>query len=273
MLLIQEYDLEISHVAGTRNHSANTLSRNPAGLTQDQIEAMTQPREILVSTINLGVDPLIRRDIQCLAMLQEQEQKLWEIRKKVRKKDPIVVGRFIIHEEILYSTSNPGPPLRKTCLPEALASKLIMYVHGHAGSDKCIRLINNVFHVKNVGQRTRKMLSRCEKRQKVQHPNWRYEVESRPHLPNRVEELVSVDFYGPVPQGRGGVRYLFVCLDVFSKYIKLYPLKSAMARASLKRLMEDYITVMKPETIVSDNGTQYTSKTWVQGLKDADIAV
>jgi hypothetical protein len=66
-------------------------------------------------------------------------------------------------------------------MPEALTSKLIKYVHrsyGHAGNDKCIQLINDSFHVKNVGRRTRKMLSRCETCQKVEHPNWRYEVES-----------------------------------------------------------------------------------------------
>jgi hypothetical protein len=76
---------------------------------------------------------------------------------------------------------------------------------------------------------------------------------SQLEIPNRVRQLVSVDFYGLVPQGRGGVRYLFVCLDVFSEYIKLYPLKLATARASLKRLIEDISNIVKPDTILSDN--------------------
>jgi hypothetical protein len=56
MLMIQEYDLEISHIAGTRNHFADALSRNPAGLSRDHIDARSCPREIMVSAIDLGVE-------------------------------------------------------------------------------------------------------------------------------------------------------------------------------------------------------------------------
>lgn len=38
-------------------------------------------------------------------------------------------------------------------------------------------------------------------------------------------DLVCVDFFGPLPRSQGGVEYLFVVLDVFSKYVKLYPIK------------------------------------------------
>jgi transposase InsO family protein len=75
-----------------------------------------------------------------------------------------------------------------------------------------------------------------------------------------------------VPQGRGGVKYLFVCLDDFTRFIKRFPLKSATAKACLRRPVEDYIpNVVRPETIISNNGAQFTSKTWVQGLEDAAI--
>ncbi|PNF15702.1 hypothetical protein B7P43_G12473 [Cryptotermes secundus] len=129
-----------------------------------------------------------------------------------------------------------------------------------------------MFRLKNLGRKVRKLLAICETCQKVKHPNWKYDVESRPHLPERKGQLVSVDFYGPVPQGRGGVRYLFVCLDVFTKYVKLYPLKSATTKACLRRLTDDYIPhVVKPEMILSDHGTQYTSSPWVRGLEALGI--
>jgi hypothetical protein len=63
-------------------------------------------------------------------------------------------------------------------------------------------------------------------------------------------------------------------LDVFSKYIKLYPLRSATAKASLKKLLEAFVpTIVKPETVLSDNGTQFTSRTWVLGLEGAGIGI
>jgi hypothetical protein len=52
-------------------------------------------------------------------------------------------------------------------------------------------------------------------------------VEIRSHCPRAPGELLSVDLYGPLPVGRGGMRFIFVCLDVFSKHVKLYPIRAA----------------------------------------------
>jgi hypothetical protein len=180
-----------------------------------------------------------------------------------------------MHENVLYTVDTRNGTPWKVVVPRELEEKLITYVHlekGHAGTDKCVRSINAMFHLKNLGRKTRKLLALCEVCQKVKFPNWKYEVENRPHLPERKGQLVSVDFYGPVPQGRGGVRYLFVCLDVFTKFIKLYPLRSATTKACLRKIADDYIPhVVKPETILSDHGTQYTSWRWIDGLKELGI--
>jgi hypothetical protein len=277
MVQIQEYDVDIVHIAGSKNHFADALSRNPAGLTPEQINALRRPQEIMIATINLGLDPSIKKDVKNLATLQDEDAELRTIRRKVKEGDESLTNRFLIHEGLLYIKDSKEGPHWKVCVPRELEEKVIKYVHlssGHAGSDKCIRVINGVFHLKNLGRKTRKLLALCETCQKVKHPNWKYDTESRPHLPVRKGQLVSVDFYGPLPQGRGGVRYLFVCLDVFTKFIKMYPLKSATTKACLHRLSEDYVPhVVKPETILSDHGTQYTSSHWANGLNKLGIKV
>jgi transposase InsO family protein len=186
-------------------------------------------------------------------------------------------GRFLVHENLLYTVDSRGGTPWKMVVHRELEEKLITYVHlekGHAGTDKCVRSINAMFHLKNLGRKTRKLLALCEVCQKVKFPNWKYDVETRPHLPERKGQLVSVDFYGPVPSGRGGVRYLFVCLNVFTKFIKLYTLKSATTKACLQKIADDYVPhVVKPETILSDHGTQYTSRKWIDGLNELGIDV
>jgi transposase InsO family protein len=65
-----------------------------------------------------------------------------------------------------------------------------------------------------------------------------------------------------------------VCLDVFTKFIKMYPLKSGTTKACLQKIADDYIPhVVKPETILSDHGTQYTSRKWIDGLNELGINV
>jgi hypothetical protein len=72
-----------------------------------------------------------------------------------------------------------------------------------------------------------------------------------------------VDLHGPLPVGRFGFRYVFVCFDVFLKFVKLYPLKSATTKACLNKILNDYmVNVTHLKCILSDNGTQFTSKAW-----------
>jgi hypothetical protein len=91
--------------------------------------------------------------------------------------------------------------------------------------------------------------------QRAKHPNRAYEIENVSHLPTTLGELVTVDLYGPLPAGRGGVKYLFVCLEVFSKHVTLYPLKAATTKSCLNKLRTHYFPkVLQPQTILSDHG-------------------
>lgn len=87
-------------------------------------------------------------------------------------------------------------------------------------------------------------------------------------------DLVTVDFYGPLPRARGGVQYIFVMLDAFTKYVTLYVLKNATMRATLKKIVEKFIPKFgKPKRILSDHGTQFTSTLWKNELEALEIKV
>ena len=57
-------------------------------------------------------------------------------------------------------------------------------------------------------------------------------------------EVLSVDFYGPLPTSVGGVQFLFVVQDLFSKFVTLYPIKRATTKFILKKLSELYFPKM-----------------------------
>jgi len=117
-------------------------------------------------------------------------------------------------------------------------------------------------------------LSCCDVCQRVKHPNRSYETESRSHLPKKPGELCALNFYGQLPVGRGGVQYILVCLDVFSKHIKLHPLRAATTKASLNKLTTDYFPhVIKPSCILSDHGTQFTSPMWKKKLSELYVTI
>jgi hypothetical protein len=131
----------------------------------------------MAATINLGLDPSIK-DIENL-QVQDGDAELRTIPQKVRGGNESLKSRFLIHAGLLYTNDSKDGPHWKVCVPRELEDKIMNYVHlssGHAGSDKCIRIINGVFHLKNLGRKARKLLALCETCQKVKHPNWWYDI-------------------------------------------------------------------------------------------------
>jgi transposase InsO family protein len=85
---------------------------------------------------------------------------------------------------------------------------------------------------------------------------------------------LTLDLYGPLPVGQGGVKYLLVCFDVLSKHVRLYPLRSATTKSCLNKLQNDYFEKhSKPQIILSDHGSQFTSSLWKNALTALNIKV
>ena len=68
-----------------------------------------------------------------------------------------------------------------------------------------------------------------------------------------------------------GYRYLLVCIDVFSKYAWVVPLKNRAGPS----LMESFKIILasggKPKKIITDQGTKFFNKHFKALLKDEDI--
>ena len=65
---------------------------------------------------------------------------------------------------------------------------------------------------------------------------------------------------------------LVVCC--FSKFVTFYPLKSAVTKICLDKIINHYFThVGKPRKILSDNGTQFTAHAWRAILESLGIKV
>ncbi|KAI5645863.1 integrase core domain-containing protein [Phthorimaea operculella] len=85
-----------------------------------------------------------------------------------------------------------------------------------------------------------------------------------------IGDLVMGDLYGPLPRAQSRYSYIFVLQDSFSKYIKLYGLSRATSRAVLKKLKE-FVRIIKPKIVMTDNGRQFISMIWRTGLRELGI--
>ena len=80
-----------------------------------------------------------------------------------------------------------------------------------------------------------------------------------------------MDYYGPLPTSTSGVKYILVVVDNFKKYVKLYTMKKATMAITLNKLKLYIQEVGKPKSILTDNGTQFTSRSWIKSLGDLGI--
>jgi hypothetical protein len=277
VLQLQEYDLEIVHIKGADNYLADIMSRNPVGLSREELNQMAKPRDILVAAIDLNVDPIIKAELRKLAAYQAEDPRIIEIKQNLGTALPPLTDKYMLRNGVLYRKDDQRYRYWRPILPASLERPVIKFVHsalGHAGTDKCMSQIEHSFYLRSVGRKVRKFVSCCVICQQVKHPNRSYGVESRSHMPTLPGELMALDLYGPLPTGRAGVKYILVCLDVFSKHVKLYPLRSATTKSCLNKLTSHYFQEIRmPKSILSDHGTQFTSPLWQRTLSSLNIQV
>ena len=220
---IQGYNLHIQHIRRADNFLADTISRNPVVLCERDTKELFKPKELMVATINLGIDNSVEKSLKDLATFEARDKRIQEIIQIVEQKQKDASKNFMVQKDVLYSKDSYKYPYWRPGLPTDLEISVIRYVHttlGHLGTEKCIAQIANTFHVKGMGRKVRKFISRCGTCQRVKYPNRSCAVQNLSHLLTKPSGLCAVDLYGPLPVGRFGFRHIFVRFDMFSKFVK-----------------------------------------------------
>ena len=84
-------------------------------------------------------------------------------------------------------------------------------------------------------------------------------------------ERVAIDIVGPFPKAKGGVQYLFTCVDIATSWPEAIPLMSTTANVIVRQLKLMFARNGFPAVIVSDNGTQFCSSVFKKFLKEHGI--
>lgn len=142
---------------------------------------------------------------------------------------------------------------------------------GHFGSTKINSTIKTYFHWSNMFRTIKQTLKTCEICQKTKYANKHLKGSISAIITSKPGELVCVDFYGPLPSSRGNTSYIFVAVDSFSKYVKLYALRAATAKAAVLKIINDFHNFIPIKVILSDHGSQFPSKIWTSQLQAVGI--
>lgn len=247
---LQGFSFEIEHRKGSENVVADALSRSFEGVDE-------------VAVIDCEVLPEI--DLSSNAFQSAEYSALRE--KFVLSKLP---DFQVIDDYIYHRTSFPDSAQANDCwkllVPEALRQSVISSAHdqpssAHCGTAKCLDQIRRRFYWPSMVIDVRDYVSKCEVCRTTKYPTHSL----KPPMGARVVserpfQRLYLDFIGPFPRTKKGNVGIFIILDHFSKFTFLKAVKRFTSKVAIEILREEIFSCFGvPETIVSDNGTQFKS--------------
>lgn len=271
ILYLQEYNFDIIHCSGKDNIVADILSRYPEDLNETQEGVSNNEYQINVLRWKLG--RMTNESLRNIRKHQNDDLKFKEIIDSLLKNRKHKLHRYyrIINDKLYRKKVNEW----KLYIPDAIINDIIIEIHelyGHPGINKTIKLVGEYMTYNKQNKRVKELVRSCDKCQKCKdnaRPNSKGAM--KPFIPKKKGEIVSMDIYGQLPTSIGGVNYIVVVVDNFTKFVKLYKVKKATTTTILNRLKQYIREYGKPEKIYTDNGTQFTSKRWKENLTELGI--
>jgi transposase InsO family protein len=83
-------------------------------------------------------------------------------------------------------------------------------------------------------------------------------------------DTIHIDHYGPLEKTTSGKIHIFEIIDAFTKFIKLFAIKSTKSK-EVVNCLKTYFQFYRPSRIVSDRGTAFTSRELDDFLKINNI--
>lgn len=257
VLALQEFDFTIEHIPGKMNVAADMLTRYPR-TDENRTESKIRINKIRPVSFSKELTQIIKN----IAEEQEKDQHIFKLKGKETDNTTTKNNVIFVRRE--------KNDMWQLAIPNHVAERLIVETHtqnGHPGRYKTYHALKEFCTFRNMHRRVALAIKSCDLCQRSKPLNYTVKGKTMSHKPTKKLEKVSIDLMGPLPTGRGGTHYILAMLDTFTKYIKLYALKRATTRTILNRIIKEYIPMTgKPDAILSDNGTQFTSKTWTNEL-------
>lgn len=249
VLKLQSYKFTISHRKGKDHIVPDALSRKYC----DEIASVdfTEPE------VDLNSKHFYDEDYQ---LLKDQ------INKNPGKYPDIkIADNFVyIRNEHYRGDSEQEQRSWKLWIPKQLRTTLMSRFHDskvacHGGVAKTLELLRRNFFWPGMTKDVNDYVRSCEICKTTKSPNYIMKPEmGNPVISIRPFQRLFVDLIGPYPRSKAGHIGILIVLDHLSKFHWLCPLKKFSSSVIQEFLLKNIFHVYGvPETIVSDNGSQF----------------
>lgn len=173
-------------------------------------------------------------------------------------------SRLTITNGLLVRSALSPPGIEQVVIPTALIPDILHHVHGHPGAGhygcgKAFDKAQQKFYWPYMSTDISKHCTKCLACQSRRSPVPRPQAPLVSISPDRPFQIVAADIT-ELPMSTKGHRYVLVMMDLYTKFVNLYPLKDQTAVSVAHCIFEKYVPQHGvPESLHSDQGRQFES--------------
>ncbi|XP_065075308.1 uncharacterized protein K02A2.6-like [Ochlerotatus camptorhynchus] len=165
------------------------------------------------------------------------------------------IQQFFHRREALSITAGCLMYGERLVLPVVLRNKVLAQLHkGHPGIDRMRSLARQYVYWPNIDKDIEHLVQTCNECLSVAKTDHKTCLESWPAL-EKPSQRIHLDYAGPMDGW-----YYFILVDAYTKWPEVVQTKDITSAATLRILRNIFARFGFPETVVSDNGTQFTSE-------------
>lgn len=243
LAFIAEFSTDIRHISGSDNVVPDALSRAPSEQSEPMIASSAIPAV----------------DFEQLAETQLTDPKTLEL---LSQPGSLVLQDVPIGSVNVLCDLSTGHP--RPIVPSSWTRKIFQMLHGlnHPGPKPTLRTISSRYVWKGMKNDVRNWVKACHACQSSKIGRHTKAPIVEFPLPDRRFGDIHVDLVGPLTPSEGMV-YLLTIVDRFTRWPEAIPLPNAESITCARALLRTWISRFGvPNSIVSDQGRQFTSALW-----------
>lgn len=160
-------------------------------------------------------------------------------------------------------------------VPEQMEKQVIQIHHEslcHLGIDKCFEHIKRYYWFPEMKGKIKNYISNCLKC--IYYSATSGKVEGELHcIPkgDKPFQVLHIDHLGPLTSSYAKKKHVLVVIEAFTKFTKLYAVSSTKTSEVILSLKSYFYNYSRPNKIISDRGSCFTSEDFAEFLKQNNV--